>query len=140
MYQIRANRVNSFYDNIYSYCIIISDNIALYTVNSKGYTGEKDGYLYWKGKRLEADDDYKVYTFGGKYYLVNTKGKLQKSTSKKYDVETKDGRSVADVQFSDIYKKSYEISGEAFSKEGDSKVAFDYKANACIPHIALKDD
>ena len=75
LYQIRANRVNSFYDNIYSYCIIISDNIALYTVNFKGYTGEKDGYLYWKGKRLEADDDYKVYTFGGKYYLVNCKYK-----------------------------------------------------------------
>ena len=24
--------------------------------NGKGVTGEKSGYLYWKGKRLEAED------------------------------------------------------------------------------------
>ena len=54
--------------------------------NGQGYTGEKDGYLYFGGKRLEADDDYRLYYVEGKVYLVNTKGKVQKS-SKKYDVE-----------------------------------------------------
>ena len=56
--------------------------------NGQGYTGEKDGYLYFGGKRLEADDDYRLFYVEGKVYLVNTKGKVQKS-SKKYDVENK---------------------------------------------------
>lgn len=55
--------------------------------NGKGVTGEKDGYLYWNGKRLEADDDYKVYNVMGDLYLVNNKGKIQKSASKDYNVE-----------------------------------------------------
>lgn len=54
--------------------------------NGIGYTGEKDGTLYFNGKRLEADDDYKLYVVDEKVYLVNTKGKIQKaSTAKKYD-------------------------------------------------------
>ena len=54
--------------------------------NGIGYTGEKDGTLYFNGKRLEADDDYKFYVVDGDIYLVNTKGKIQKATnSKKYD-------------------------------------------------------
>ena len=56
--------------------------------NGLGYTGEKDNYLYFNGKRLEADDDYRFYYVDGKVYLVNTKGKIQKATSsdgKKYD-------------------------------------------------------
>ena len=55
--------------------------------NGKGVTGVKDGYLYWNGKRLEADDDYRIYRVEGEYYVVNNKGKVQKSESKKYDVE-----------------------------------------------------
>lgn len=54
---------------------------------ARGQTGEKDGYLYFGGKRLEADDDYRVYYCDGKYWLVNNKGKIQSSESKKYDVE-----------------------------------------------------
>ena len=52
-----------------------------------GVTGEKDGYLYFNGKRLEADDDYRFYVVDEKVYLVNTKGKIQKATGngKKYD-------------------------------------------------------
>ena len=49
----------------------------------KGVTGEQDGYLYYKGMRLEAEDDYKIFEVDSKYYLVNTKGKIQKSTSGK---------------------------------------------------------
>ena len=67
------------------------DDYAFYfnTTNGKnglGYTGEKDGYLYYNGKRLEADDDYRFYYVDGNIYLVNTKGKIQKATNeKKYD-------------------------------------------------------
>lgn len=51
----------------------------------KGITGEKDGYLYFQGKRLEADSDYKFYSVkegtgdGAKTntYLVNKSGKIQ---------------------------------------------------------------
>ena len=55
--------------------------------NGQGVTGEKSGYLYWNGIRLEADDDYRIYKVDGDYYLVNNKGKLQKSMTKEYDVE-----------------------------------------------------
>ena len=57
------------------------------TKNGKGWTGEKSGYLYWNGKRLEADDDYRIYAYENKVYLVNSSGKIQKSGSKKYDIE-----------------------------------------------------
>jgi glucan-binding YG repeat protein len=56
--------------------------------NGIGYTGEKDGYLYFNGKRLEADDDYRFYYVDGEVYLVNSKGKIQKANSgsgKEYD-------------------------------------------------------
>jgi glucan-binding YG repeat protein len=98
--------------------------------NGKGYTGEKDGYLYFMGKRLEADDDYKIYFLRGSYYVVNTKGKLQKSKSKKYDIELPDGSTVEDVQL-DIGKKSYKIQGD------DVEFA---QSIAAVPHIELCDN
>ncbi len=60
------------------------------TSNSKkgrGVTGEESGYLYYKGMRLEAEDDYEFYGVPNKagdgydYYLVNTNGKIQKGNS-----------------------------------------------------------
>ncbi len=63
----------------------------------RGVTGEENGYLYYKGMRLEAEDDYEFYALPtGKtsepydYYLVNTNGKIQKGTGnngKKIDPE-----------------------------------------------------
>ena len=54
--------------------------------NGKGIQGEKDNYLYFNGKRLEADDDYKFYVEDSDVYLVNNKGKIQKSKGgKTYD-------------------------------------------------------
>jgi glucan-binding YG repeat protein len=96
--------------------------------NGKGYTGEKDGYLYWNGKRLEAEDDYKIYLVNGNYYLVNTKGKLQKSDSKKYDVELADGSTAEDHVFSYAQKKAYKLSATDFVKK-----------NAAIPYIVICD-
>ena len=55
--------------------------------NGEGVTGVKDNYLYFNGTRLEADDDYRLFYVGGKTYLVNNKGKIQKSKTKKYDIE-----------------------------------------------------
>ena len=78
--------------------------------NGKGINGENSGYLYWNGKRLEADDDYRIYEIGSDYYLVNSKGKLQKSTSKKYDVENDN---TEDVTFTFT---GYKITG---AKEAD---------------------
>ena len=54
-------------------------------IRDSGYTGLKDDYLYFNGKRLDADDDYRLYYYDGDIYLTNTKGKVQKS-SKKYDI------------------------------------------------------
>ena len=76
--------------------------------NGQGVTGEKDGYLYFNGQRLEADDDYRIYTVGGEYYLVNTKGKIQKSESKEYDVELASGKTIEEVKFN--FKNSDAIS------------------------------
>ena len=98
--------------------------------NGQGYTGEKSGYLYWNGKRLEADDDYRIYVVDEKYYLVNNKGKLQKSTSKEYDVENLGD----DVKFT--FKNTYEIIG---ATDKDDKVV-DYKKGATLPKIELFDN
>ena len=83
------------------------------------------------GKRLEADDDYKIYKVNGDYYLVNTKGKLEKSGSKKYDIDMPSGSTHEDQKFT-IGKKSYKIEA--------AEDSFDYKAAACVPHIELVDN
>ena len=58
--------------------------------NGQGYKGEKDNYLYFNGKRLEADDDYRLWFYDGDIYLTNNKGKIQTAKSgKKYDIENK---------------------------------------------------
>lgn len=53
-----------------------------------GYTGEKDGYLYYEGKLVKAEDDsdFQIFEVGGKFYLVNESGKVQTS-SKYYQVD-----------------------------------------------------
>ena len=90
--------------------------------NGQGYTGEKDNYLYFNGKRLEADDDYKFYVVDGDVYLVNNKGKIQKSKGgKTYDeiengyfegknvkVTTNNNGAVTKVEILDDDKKTVE--------------------------------
>ena len=53
--------------------------------NGQGVTGEKSGYLYFEGKRLEADDDYRLYYVKGDVYLVNTSGKIIDKKGKSKD-------------------------------------------------------
>ena len=100
--------------------------------NGQGITGEKSGYLYWNGKRLEADDDYKIYqTDKDTYYLVNNKGKLQKSTSKTYEVENLDGK---EMKFE--FKSNYTIKS-AKDEEGKAVNLTDLSAE--LPKIELFD-
>ena len=51
----------------------------------KGYNGVKDGYLYYMGKlqKAESGTKYQVITIDNKNYVVNTSGKLAKSTTVK---------------------------------------------------------
>lgn len=89
--------------------------------NGQGYTGEKDNYLYFNGKRLEADDDYRLYYLNGDIYLVNSKGKVQstKSDSKKYDIEN-EGIETEDVNVTFTGKKVKSISvpgGEEYTAD-----------------------
>lgn len=46
-----------------------------------GLNGISDGYIYKKGRKLEADSDlkYEPVTYNGKEYLVNTSGKIMKN-------------------------------------------------------------
>jgi hypothetical protein len=109
--------------------------------NGKGITGEKDGYLYWNGKRLEADDDYRLYYVDGAYYLVNNKGKLQKSNTKNYDVELADGSTLEKVKFV-IGKNSYKVTSVSSIDGKDASYAIDgewFNKNTCIPTIVIED-
>ena len=67
--------------------------------NGQGIKGEKDNYLYFNGKRLEADDDYRLWFYNGDIYLTNTKGKIQTAKAddgKEFDVEN-EGINAEDV-------------------------------------------
>ncbi len=58
--------------------------------NGMGQKGEKDDYLYFNGKRLQAEDDNKLFFYDGDVYLVNKKGKIQTAKDgKKFDLENR---------------------------------------------------
>ena len=122
--------------------------------NGQGYTGEKDNYLYFNGKRLEADDDYRLYYLNGDIYLVNDKGKVQstKSDSKKYDIEN-EGIETEDVNVTFTGKKVKSISvpgGQSYTADdliAQAKVimqaqGYDPSEDSLvsIPFIQLYDD
>ncbi len=94
----------------------------------RGYTGVKDGILYMGGKRLEASDDNKVYYVQGEYYLVNSKGRVQKSGKKK--VELLGGGVEEDCQVTVSDRKSGKLTSL-------SNVELEEVAE--VPHIQLED-
>ena len=51
------------------------------TNRGAGYTGERNGYLYYNGKLVEAEDgeDFQVFRVGETMYLVNESGRVQDS-------------------------------------------------------------
>ncbi|MGO4972858.1 hypothetical protein ACTQ56_12950, partial [[Clostridium] aminophilum] len=112
----------------------------------QGYTGEKDGYLYFNGKRLEADDDYKVFYVDGNYYVVNNKGKCQK-TLKNKDLETPNGvKENVTIGSDGKIGKTYKLSNGDTSvvsnkdkKDGTTEELGTLKDVACVPHIQLED-
>ena len=78
--------------------------------NGLGVTGEKDGYLYFNGKRLEADDDYRLYYVAGDLYLVNTKGKIQNSkTGKYYKIENENIKNVPGIVANPKDEEEFEV-------------------------------
>ena len=124
--------------------------------NGLGYTGEKDNYLYFNGKRLEADDDYRFYYVEGDVYLVNTKGKIQKATGdgKKYDdIENEAYNGKEDVivitnkngvvkSINGVEIKNKEASDDILRNIDWTKDVTDDKnsVSVTIPFIALYDD
>ena len=110
--------------------------------NAEGINGEKDGYLYFNGKKLTADDDYKFFYLDGDIYLVNSKGKLvKKAEDKKYDIDEL-GEDVL------VTVKNYKVqSAEGLDLEeakadlpfGDASV-LEKEAVIQLPYIALYDD
>ena len=121
--------------------------------NGQGQMGEKDNYLYFGGKRLEADDDYKIFFFDDEYYLVNNKGKIQDSKSKKYDVENGNGMTEAKFIFKNngaiskvyITDSNGDYKEVAVDSNDNSKLSLDanstvgWKDIAEYPEIALYD-
>ena len=115
--------------------------------NGQGQTGEKDGYLYFGGKRLEADDDYRVYYCDGKYWLVNNKGKIQSSESKKYDVEelkfgTTSGTFKFEFNNDDSIEKVLDEDGNTIAtlNAATDKASEMAAKGISIPYIALYDN
>ncbi|ETP71091.1 hypothetical protein UYO_2968, partial [Lachnospiraceae bacterium JC7] len=71
------------------------DRITFYAQsNGRGYTGVKDGYLYYNGKLQCADTDckYMICTVNGKDYVVSTSGVVQKNKS---SLKDSDGNKVS---------------------------------------------
>ena len=56
-----------------------------FSETGRGFNGVKDNYLYYMGKlqKAESGSKYQVITIDGKNYVVNTSGKLAKSTTVK---------------------------------------------------------
>ncbi|NBI73745.1 glucan-binding protein, partial [Clostridiaceae bacterium] len=99
--------------------------------NGRGWTGDKSGYLYWNGKRLEADDEFRLYAYGDKTYLVNTSGKIQKSESKKYDIEGNADELYVDFDGDQVI---------GLYKDKDHKEIYNNGVmRVTLPHIALYD-
>ncbi|MDO4327467.1 MAG: glucan-binding protein [bacterium] len=89
----------------------------------KGVTGDKDGYLYYKGRRQEAEDDYKIIKVSDSYYLVNTKGKIQKSTSKTYEDIENEGVTTVKVDKNGKVTKVNDVDAATFFASYDGSVA-----------------
>lgn len=54
---------------------------TFYFTTAGGYTGERSGYLYNRGKLVRAEDgeDIQVFEVGDRLYLVNESGRIQNS-------------------------------------------------------------
>ena len=80
-----------------------------FSENGRGYTGNKDGYLYYKGKMQKAMDGekYVCIRVEGNNYVVNSSGKIMKNTT---------------VRNSDGVKLKTNSSGHLVSADDDTDV------------------
>ncbi len=62
---------------------------AYFSTNGKGYSGIKNGYLYYDGKMQKADSDmkYQVVQYNGKDYVVNSSGSIMKNRKNTKDAD-----------------------------------------------------
>ena len=92
-----------------------------------GYSGEKNDYLYYEGRQLEADSgsDYQVYEVDGKLYLLNESGKVQTS-SKCYKV---DGDYTYEISGGKLYwiNDDKERQGEVTSSDAENIYEVEYE-------------
>lgn len=124
-------------DNTYTYYFNTSNGS-----NGAGFTGPKSGYLYWNGKRLEADDDYKIYNVNNLFYIVNNSGKIQKTVFKTYSIENSNtlggelkGGSAADSA-NGIFKLDFTKDGALKSAEASVIMG---AVTEALPEITLYD-
>ena len=108
------------------------DNYTYYFTDSgsnkgAGYSGEKNDYLYYEGRQLEADSgsDYQVYEVDGKLYLLNESGKVQTS-SKCYKV---DGDYTYEISGGKLYwiNDDKERQGEVTSSDAENIYEVEYE-------------
>ena len=52
---------------------------TFYFSNSGGETGVRNGYLYYQGKLVRAEEDFQVFEVNSQLYLVNESGRVQTS-------------------------------------------------------------
>ena len=101
--------------------------------SGQGVDGVDHDTLYFQGKRLEAQDDNRVFKIGNKFYLVNKSGKIQKSKTKKYNIETVDGNTYS--------KCKVEMSGQNIKSAVDEDgTVLNLNEIAEVPHIELLDN
>lgn len=89
--------------------------------NGRGYNGVKDNYLYYKGKLQKATDGqrYVCYQAEGRYYVVNSSGKVMKN---------------ANVKNSDGVKFTTNSSGQLMKADDDTDVK-SYAAEPVEPYF-----
>ncbi len=110
--------------------------------NAEGVTGEKDGYLYFNGKKLMADDDYKFYYVEGDVYLVNTKGKIvKKADQKKYDIDELGEDVVVSVTKYKVQSvEGLDLEAEVAALPFKDASTIEKEAVVELPYIAIYDD
>ena len=124
-------------DDAYTYYFETKNN-----GNGRGISAIKDGYLYWNGKRVEADDDYALYWLGGdQIYLVNSKGKVQK-TPKKYALDSVSGDDIyVDIKNNKVKSLSEEKNGASIDLTVPATVMELAKEEVIwVPHILIYDE
>lgn len=127
--------------------------------NGQGTNGEKNGYLYFNGKKLKADDDNRLFFYNDKIYLLNSKGKIQKGNKgfniengsireDKVSVEFNNDKSVKSITLNEgngVTYKAEELLEMSLEKDSTTNDFVDdsgkYDDNyVTIPYIQLYDD